>query len=338
MNADRTSRHAIQCRRFFLLSVFISFHLWFFTGFALAQEGARDVVANLAAGRVVIGVAEGGIVIGVTGAPAPNAEPGSHPPLVVPLGGRRVAVLLGAVEWISPAGGRPPVRLDRELASLVSQSMRPRLGAESERNASDIETLGVAMLEQLRAVTVDLHSKLDFKPDEPLLDLILADYLEGYGAEVWLLRYRVAQDALRGEYWRTRVLRPSYTQLYPPEKGQPRTLMEVRYPPDDPTPALLELLRGNDPRLVKLGAGDPHTARAIQAIVRGESHKAPVKDLADLLHGALDATLAANTKLVLGVLQEQRGFEWILAPPEPPQKAQEGKPREPGAPTLKKPP
>ncbi len=316
--------------------MFLSVPVWFLPFWAAAQEGEQEVVANLSTGRVVLAVGKDGIVIG---AAEEKPEPGSRPPLVVLLGPRRIGVVLGAAEWVWPAGGRAAARLDRELMRITREMVNPQGTAGYER-AGDIEALGVGVLERLRDLAGHLHRKLNLKPDEPVLELILADYEEGYGPEVWVLRYRVAQEALRGDYWRTRVLRPSYTQLYPPEKHQPHVLMELHYPPEESSPDLLDLLRQNDPRLAALRSSDPAMARAADFLLKGESQRAAAGEVAGLLHAALPVVTSPEAKLVLGVLYLERPFDWILAPPEPVEKADEGKPREPGAPTLrnKKPP
>ncbi len=317
-----------------LSSVFICVHLWFLSGSVRAQESDQEILANLAAGRVVLFVAKDAIIIGAAEA---RVEPDSRPPLVLPVGGRRIGILLGGVEWVTPATGHPPVRLDRELPRLVSESISRSAKPEPEQ-ASDIEAIGVALLERLRAVAGQLHHKIDLKPDEPLLELLVVNIDETYGPEVWSLRYHIAQDVLRGDYWRTRVLRPSYNQLYPPEKGQPRTLIEVRYPADDPGPALLDLLKQGDPRLARLRSADQQLARATERLTQGQSNKASAEDAAAFLRAALPAVSGTDAKLVLGVLHAQRGYQWVLAPPELPQTADEAKPREPSAPTLRKKP
>ena len=321
---------------FSAISVFICAHLWFLPPKARAQ-GEQEVVANLAAGRTVVYVAGNGVVVGTVAPAAASAEAGSHPPPVLPLGGSRIGVLLGAIEWLSPASGRPPVRLDHELPRLASEAAPLRRQPEPSQ-ASDIEAIGVVLLERLHAAASQLHHKLDLKPDEPLLELLLVNYVEDYGPEVWMLRYRIAQDAWRGDYWRTRVLRPSYTQLYPPEKGHPRTLIEVRYPPEEPGPALMDLLTQDDPRLARLRGADEPMTRATERLVRGETNKGSVDDAAAFLRAALPAVYGTDAKLALGVLREHHGFEWVVEPPELPHPAQEGKPREPEAPTLRKKP
>ena len=97
----------------------------------------------------------------------------------------------------------------------------------------------------------NLHAKVDLPANEPLAELILVGYQPGYGPEVWQLAYAMKQREEEPGYWTTRVLLPSYVQLWPPEKGQPHTLIEFAYPPENAPPTLLELLRQKDPRLEK---------------------------------------------------------------------------------------
>ena len=78
-----------------------------------------------------------------------------------------------------------------------------------------------------------LHHKINLGEDEPLIRIVLAGFVRDYGPEAWTIDYHIAQDALGNDIWRTRVLRPTYNQLYPPEKGKPKTFMEVRYPPEN---------------------------------------------------------------------------------------------------------
>src|SRR5712692_338647 len=328
-------RKAPALSELFLLSVFICFHLWFFSPSASAQQSEQNPVAGLAAGRVFLYVASDGIVIGAL---EQNSKAGARPPVILPLGAGRIAILLGPVEWASSSSSQAPVRLDRELPHLANEAAPGRRRQPTPAQASDIEAIGVALLERLRALAGQLYAKVALRRDQPLVELLLVDLTEDYGPEVWLVSYRVTQDALGNDYWRTRVLRPTYTHLYPPEKGQPRTLIEVRYPGDAPGPALLELLNQNDPRLARLRTADLPTTRAVERLTNGQSNKAAVDDAAVFLRAALPAIAGQDTKLVMAVLQERRGFAWLLEPPEPPQSAEEGKPREPGAPTLRKKP
>jgi hypothetical protein len=315
------------------LFVFLCVHLWLVLP-AGAQGGTEEIVANVSAGRVVIFVAKDGILVAAHANPA---EPDSRPPAVVQLGRYRVAILLGAVEWVQPATGRPPVRLDRELPKfLASASGAPKLAQSGE--SGDVETLGLGLLEPLRAVAGRMHAKLSLPQDEPLVAMLVVGYAEGYGPEVWLMKYRIAQDPLRGDYWHTRVLRPSYEQLYPPEKNQPRTLVEVRYPFDGEEAALGQLAAQRDPRLVRIAGSSTQAARAAERLNKGEAHKAEAADALEWLRPALELLTPPQAAQFLGVINERGGLEWVLAPPRAAERAEEQKPREPGAPTLRKPP
>lgn len=325
---QQSRRRTGWCKLVCSLSVFISVHLCF-----LSLASAQEIVANLAGGRVYVYVANGGIVVGALPRPV---EAKSVAPVIVPLSGRRVAVLLGAVEWTIPGAAKPELLLAAEIPKLLSELAGPKRLAQEA--TSDLEELGTALLDPLRGVVSQIHRKLDVGPDEPVLELVLVGYTEGYGPEVWSLRYRVAQDHLRDGYWRTRILRPMYVQHYPPEKDQPRTIIEVRYPESDPAPTLRDLLARSDARLAALRAAEATYARVLTALENGESHKAPPNEAAQFLRAALTALAPAEVTPVLGVISEQRGLSWILAPPESPvQKAEEEK-REPGAPTLRKKP
>jgi hypothetical protein len=325
------SGHGQRTPRYFLFSIFSFLVLGVARAPGSAQE--QEVVANLAAGRVEIYVARDSIAIGAL---ENRVESETRPPVVVPLSSRRIGVLLGAVEWALPGSGRKPVRLDRDLPRLFGEiAGAKRLEPEQ---ASDIEGIGVALLEPLRAAAQQLHRKIEILSEEPLVELLLVGYVEEYGPEVWLLRYRIVQEPLRGDYWQTRVLRPSYTQLYPPEQGRPHTLLEVRYPPGDAAPALLDLLNQNDPRLAQIRSANLRMARAVERLARGESHKAALDDASEFLRAALGALAHPEAKTILGVIAEQRGFQWLLPPAELPEKAEEAQPREPGAPSLRKKP
>jgi hypothetical protein len=321
------------------LSAFLCVALRLPPALAQSQTAEQEVVANHAGGRVILTVARDAILIAAI---ENRFEPEARPPVIVQLSRQRIAILLGAVEWTSPIGATDPVRLDNEITRVMGGISGPkRLAQEQE---SDLENLGLAFLEPLRNAAARLHHRVNLPPDEPLLELLLVGYVEGYGPEVWSLRYRMAQDPLRGDYWQTRVLRPAYNQLYPPEKGQPRTLMETRYPPEEKRnevdPTLLELLLSGDERLDRIRTGDPAATRATQRLHAGESNKATAAELTAFLQTALNAIVPPERALALAIIRERTGFEWVIAPPPPaPEKrAEDDKDREPGAPTLRKKP
>jgi hypothetical protein len=208
----------------------------------------------------------------------------------------------------------------------------------AQGESGDIEALGMALLEPLRKVAQRVHGKLDLAPNEPLVEMIVVGYAENYGPEVWRMKYRVAQDALRGDYWQTRILRPSYEQLYPPEKGQPRTLVEAHFPADK-SPGLKDLFAGNDPQVVGIGASSTQAALAAEKLSKGESNKANSADALLWLRPAMNVISPPEAELMIAAIAEREGFDWVLAPRERPERAEEkpAKPREPGAPTLRKP-
>lgn len=306
------------------------------TAAASSLQSQDEIVANLAAGRVVIDVAKDGIVIGAI---EQHVEANSRPPIVFPINDRRIGVLLGAAEWVMPSSKNGAVRLDREIARLSREAAPHREpGKQYADQASDIETIGVAFLEKLRTMAEQLHHKIDLSSEAPLAELLLVDYQPDYGPEVWLLQYRIKQERLRGEFWQTKTLRPSYTQLYPPEKHQPRTLVEIRYPPDTPGSSVLKLLQQNDPRLASARRGGPKSLKVIDNISNGKSSSSSVEDSAAFLREVLDPIAGTENRIVLGVLREERGWEWIVAPPEPVEKTAEDKTRPPEAPSLRRKP
>ena len=321
-------------RVFIPLSAFICVHLWFQPLEARGQDREGELVANLAGGRVLVSVAKDGIVIATI---EERVEAGSRPPVVLAMGSKRVAILLGAVEWGSPAEGPAAVRIASALPEAAAGAARPGLDPSGE-HAGDIETLGMAFLEKLRVVVSRLHHRVEMGAEEPLVEVVLVNWLDNYGPEIWTLRYRIAQDAMRGEYWRTRILRPSYNQLYPPDKGQPRTLVEISYEPDGEKKRLLARLRSGDPALARIRASDPRMEAVAQAWLNGQSSKVVAEDTAQFLRAALPPLWGSEAKFSLGTIRERTGLDWIVPPPrEAVERAGDEKPREPGAPTLRKP-
>jgi hypothetical protein len=316
---------------FSIFSLFLCVHPWFLPSPLYAQE----VAVNLAEGRVVICAAKDGIIMATVDA---HSEPGSPPPVVTALGDLRAAVILGAVGWVNPESKDAPVRLDIEFPRLAAAALHSFGNPKDSASASDIEALGVAVLERLRLLAGQLHNKVNLGEDEPLVRIVLADYVEGYGPEAWTLDYHISQEELAANYWETRVLRPSYNQLYPPEKGKPHSLVEVRYPPENRTkddPELLDLLRQNDPRLSQLRAANEEVAKSVTLVVEGQSQKSTAASDIDFLKPALRAVARPDAQITMANVDFYKGFQWILQPPRaaaPP--PSEEKPKEEGAPTL----
>jgi hypothetical protein len=324
-----------------LLSVFICVHLWILPLYAFAQDaGDQEVAVNLAEGRVVICAAKDGIILAAMDA---HGEAGSLPPDIAILSAERMGVMLGAVEWVQPDSKDKPIRLDNELRGLIAAALNTAGQKDAGFRASDIESIGIAVLERLRELAGLLHHKINLGEDEPLIRLVLVGHVHDYGPEAWTIDYHIRQDALGNDVWRTRVLRPSYNQLYPPEKGQPKSFIEVRYPPENRAtgePELLDLLQQNDPRLTKIRAANEIEAKSVTLAAEGQSQKADAASLVSFLKAALPAIAPPETKLIMARVDYDAGFQWILQPPKapapPPGETPKDKtPEEPERPTLR---
>jgi hypothetical protein len=301
------------------LSVFLCVHLWFLTFSACAQEaGDQEVAVNLAEGRIVICAAKDGIILAAMDT---HGEAGAQPPDIAILSAERMGVMLGAVEWVQPDSKDKPVRLDSEFRGIVAAALNTGGQKDSGFRASDIESIGIAVLERIRVLAGLLHHKINLGEDEPLIRIVLAGYVRDYGPEAWTIDYHIRQDALGNDIWRTRVLRPSYNQLYPPEKGQPRTFMEIRYPPENRAagePELLDLLQQNDARLTKIRGANELEEKSVTLAVQGQSQKTDAASLVNFLKAALPAVVAPETKLFMAKVNYDGGFQWILQPPKAP--------------------
>src|SRR5258708_7587435 len=108
--------------------------------------------------------------------------------------------------------------------------------------------------------------------------------------------------ATRGDFWQTRVLRPRFVQIYPPEKHDPRKLVETCYPGLCKGPTLQQLLEGNEPGLEKLAKSDSKVAKAVAAISNGQAQKAVRQDADTFLRAAvpLKSWLIAFKELLEG--------------------------------------
>jgi hypothetical protein len=300
---------------------------------AQTQQSEEEIVANLAGGRVIIHVAKDTIIFAAVDQ---QIEANSIPPRVMDLDATHVAVLFGASEWRLPADP-VPVRLDRNFQRVGERDSRYRTPEEAE---PDLEAIGVAFLEKLRPLVSQLHHKIDFKPDDPLFEAVIIGYAPNqYGPEVWTAAYRIQQEeiAARGDYWQTRVLRPRFDQLYPPEKHAPRTLVEARYPADAHGPTLQTLIEGNDPRIGRLASADQRFAKVAETIVKGQAQKAVPTDAVDFLRAAIPL-IAPGARFVLATIGEEHGFAWVVQPDEQVEKVKEDKNRPPDAPTLRRKP
>jgi hypothetical protein len=308
---------------------------------ALAQnpsdQPGQEVVANLAAGRVVVAVVKDAILIATVENPF---EAQTHTPTPVPLSGQRAGVLLGAIDWFSPSASIQIARLDRELPRLHGRVSidNPKLSPALEgTEATDIVSIGQGLGDRLNEVVKDLHAQMKLPEGEPLVELVVADIAPGYGPEVWHVDYSFEQYPQRGDFWETRIPRPRYLQDWPPEKGQPRTLMEFDYPPGMISPTLLEMLRQKDPRLEKLSISDSTMFSVASMLLNGSSNKIKAADATQFLRAAIQAISPPNSRETMASIGLESGFAWIVQPPNEPKPAVQQKERPADAPTLIKP-
>ena len=294
-------------------------------------------MANLATGRVVVAVVKEAILIGTVENPI---EAETKVPVPTVLETDRVGIILGAVEWFSPSAQKELARLDSELPHLRGKmivtpthpTLQPAITATGE--ATDIESIGQGLLERLNEVAEGLQGKVDWPSNEPVAELIVADYLVDYGPEVWQLTYVMEQEEQAHDYWKTRIERPVYLQFWPPEKGQPRTLLEFDYPPEGAPPTLMDMLRRNDPVLDKVKASDPKMRDVAERFLQGECNKVSAEDATLFLRETLDAIAPQGARESLAIITQESGFAWILRPPPEPERAGVKKERPPGAPSL----
>jgi hypothetical protein len=311
--------------------------LWFAPASAGQERDLEnEIVANLAGGRVIVHVTKDNVIVfGMIDQPI---EAASISPRVMELDNGHIGILMGAEEWRLPADPKP-VRLDRDFQRIGGRD--PRFKATNSEAEPDLEAIGVVFLEKLRPLVSQLHHQIDVAPDEPLFEIVVIGFAPNhYGPEVWTIQYRIQQEQVgaREEYWQTRILRPRFEQLYPPEKHAPRTVVESRYPANAKGPTVMELIQGNDPRVSQLGSGEPKFAKVVESISRGQAQKAVSEDSADFMR-ALLPLLAGKNSFVLAKMEEEHGLEWIVEPQEHVDKAErerEQKARPPDAPTLRK--
>ena len=281
----------------------------------------EEVVVNFAAGRVVIAVVKDAILIGTI---ENKIETQTHPPIPMAMNRTRAGILLGAVDWFSPSSQLQLARLDTELPHLHGHfaASGPHLNqAQATPEASDIEIIGQNLYERMNVVAGNLHGKLDWPQEEPVAELILADYLQGYGPEVWQLTFNLKQEMQRLDYYDTHISHPAYLQGWPPEKGQPHTLVEFQYPPENPAPALLDLLRRKDPRLEQICASDVKMRQVADLFLQGQSGKILAADATQFLRAALAVLAAQDARQTMAIIGIDSGFDWILRPPPEPKRA-----------------
>jgi hypothetical protein len=306
------------------------------SAFAQIQEQEDEIVTSLTGGRVILHVAKDDAIF--FAAIDQPVEQGAAPPRLVDIDGQHIGILFGASEWRAPADPKP-IRMDRNIERIASRDKRfeGTYGGEAD---PDLEIMGTAFLEKLRPLAAQLRKKLDFPADQPIFEMIVIGYgPKGYGPEAWTVEYRITQELLttRDNYWQTRVLRPRFTQIYPPEKHAPKVIVEASYPADD-KPTLQTLLEGNDPRF-SVFRNDQKMAKALDLITKGQAQKVDVNQAEQFLRAAVPL-LYPKQNFFIGKMDGLRGFDWIVPPEEPIEKVEKknDKNQPPEAPTLRKKP
>jgi hypothetical protein len=301
------------------------------------DQPTEELIANLASGRVIIAIYKDAIVIATI---ENKIEPSTLTPPIVPMTNQRAGILLGASTWYSPSSRQVVENLAQDLPHVrgrATDANVPHLATPNnpEKTATDIEQTGLGFLVALNQAAGNIHSHLNLSDTEPLAELILVDYAPGYGPEVWQLTYTIHQEPERGDYWQTRVVRPRYTQLWPPEKKEAKTLVEIHYPADDNQTPLRDLLLSKDPDLEKIRDSSPDQAAGADAILHGETDKQLVTQGLPFLKAAITA-IAKGNRTQMAIIPQANNFQWIIPPP--PEDRIPEKPRPEGAPTLQRPP
>jgi hypothetical protein len=303
---------------------------------ASAQLSVATISLRQTTGRVVLCVTKDSILVaavdaGNTVSAKTLGAATGRPPAIVPLGMGRIGVVMGATDWTR--NDAKPTLLDEQLPTLVKQAYASIKKVDPlNPSADDIESIGISILEYLRPWVSDIHYKLDLGKDDPIVEIVLAGYTQGYGPEIWDLRYRVQQKNLTGDYWETTPLRPGYYQLYPPEKGEPKTFVEAQYPTRVEPLGLLRATQ-SDPAVGRIGNSSPGVTAAVASIVKGESVKADTRPAEDFMRLAIPALAGAQSKMTMAAINEQSNFQWVLTPEgqaAPPQQTgpQPDRPRE----------
>jgi len=322
------------CRRRLGIALCVVVAVGFSGPRAIAQSRSQDneIVTSLTGGRVILHFAKEAILFAAVDQPV---EQGAPPPRVVDVDSQHIAILFGASEWRSLADPKP-IRMDRNIQRIAGRD--PRDGSYGGEADPDLEQMGIEFLEKLRPLVSQLQRKIDFPADQPFFELVVIGYgPKNYGPEAWTVEYRITQQLLTSQenFWQTRILRPRFTQIYPPEKHAAKTLVEAVFPSDAQGPTLQTLLEGNDPRFSGFRS-DVKLSKALDLIIKGQAQKVEPADGTELLRSAVPL-LYPKQNFFLGKMEDQRGFAWILPPEEPLEKAEKDDKNRPAeAPSLRK--
>ena len=93
-----------------------------------------------------------------------------------------------------------------------------------------------------------------------------------------------------------------------------------------------QLISGNDPDIEKLYRANPKFSKVAESIGHGQANKAVPEDATEFMRAVLPL-ISEKSTFIMGTVNEG-GFDWVVPPEEPVEKAQEDKNRPPDAPSL----
>lgn len=294
---------------------------------ASSSDHVGEVVATLATGRVTILSGRDGFVVAAVGS---AFEPDSFPPLIVPLSGGGVAVILGADDWIvPPPDNRTLLRLDEQLPHLVQGISGNTPSLNPGANISHLDQFGLGVLERLRAAASNLHDKIHLPQDLPLAEILLIRKTDQEPLSVREVSYWIRQTFWQENFWSTEVERPRYMQLYP-IKGDKSGFLQVSYPPGDTTAGLHDWLSRPSGRFAHAIGTSQALAAAQRQFADGKLRKIRMAELVPLVKTALETMAGSTAAKALVAFDEKGGFTWVIQPPIAKKPAK----RPGGAPTL----
>ncbi len=311
-------------------------------GLAAQKKSAyRYFAPAFAYGRILIAATDKYVIAAMDTANAPKVYPepaaagrgDARFPVVVPVGGRSLAILTGAVEWYDLADQNAPgIEAETWVRSRAAQGpsespggsagrLPPRLGAGSNMQ---IEIITENIAEKLHEYAVDYHSKADLPKGSPLLMIVWVNF-DTEGSTVWLARFPFTQEWRAEDFYRTRLELPRTRDLLKSPKGL--TFAEEGYPEPDNLLELLDRLKAQDPSLQKVWS-QPSLALVLTALKEGKGKKLSAQQTADFCRALLEASAeapepATAEKRLIGVLVvDEEGARWIhkpvASPPNPP--------------------
>ena len=277
-----------------------------------SSEEVRQVVATLATGRVTAMGGHNGLIVAAVG--TSSFEPGSLPPLIVPLENGDIAVVLGADDWVEPApANRTLLRIDQRLPQLTNTVAANAPSLNPGTNISDIAQIGLALLEPLRAAAENLHEQIHLPENLPLAELLLIRHTRQHPLVVWDVSYWIHQKFWQENFWATEVDRPRYMQLYPTKQDR-SNIVEVSYPPGETSTGLSAWLADPTGPFAQAIEAEPKLAAAQRQVAQGKTGKVHMSELVPLVKTALETMTPSTAVKAMVAIDDATGFSWIFQP------------------------